>query len=88
MKSGDDRTQTRPKGRALRARGRQNNPNGASSNRSVANSNGDVSSGDTPLRIPYGNKETAQALGARYRAGGWYAPADVSLTGFRQRGWL
>jgi DNA topoisomerase-3 len=31
----------------------------------------------TPLRIPYGNKEVALKLGARYRSGGWYA-----------RGWL
>ena len=28
----------------------------------------------TPLRIPYGNKETAIALGARYGGHGWYAP--------------
>jgi DNA topoisomerase-3 len=54
----------------------------------VINSRGDMSDGDTPLRIPYGNKEAAQALGARYRAGRWYAPADVSLTPFRDRGWL
>ena len=27
-----------------------------------------------PLRIPYGNKEVALQLGARYAAGGWYAP--------------
>ncbi|MGA8611172.1 MAG: DNA topoisomerase, partial [Xanthobacteraceae bacterium] len=27
----------------------------------------------TPLRIPYGNKEVALKLGARYRSGGWYA---------------
>ena len=34
---------------------------------------------DTPLRIPYGNKEAALRLVARYRAGGWYAPAGVDL---------
>ena len=28
----------------------------------------------TPLRIPYGNKEVALKLGARYRSGGWYCP--------------
>jgi DNA topoisomerase-3 len=44
--------------------------------------------GDTPLRIPFGNKEAALQLGARYRAGGWYAPPGVDLDGFRQRGWL
>jgi len=43
---------------------------------------------DTPLRIPYGNKDAAVKLGARYRAGGWYAPAGVDLAAFGQRGWL
>ncbi len=42
----------------------------------------------TPLRIPFGNKEAAQQLGARYRAGGWYAPPGVALDPFRQRGWM
>ena len=44
--------------------------------------------GETPLRIPFGNKEAALQLGARYRAGGWYAPPGVDLGGFRERGWL
>ena len=44
--------------------------------------------GDTPLRIPFGNKETAILLGARYRAGAWYAPPGIDLKGFRERGWL
>jgi DNA topoisomerase-3 len=44
--------------------------------------------GGTPLRIPFGNKEAALQLGARYRAGGWYAPAGVDLASFRERGWL
>ena len=44
--------------------------------------------GDTPLHIPFGNKEAALQLGARDRAGGWYAPPGVDLDGFRQRGWL
>ena len=48
----------------------------------------DAASGDTPLRIPFGNKEAALQLGARYRAGGWYAPAGVDLASFRERGWL
>jgi DNA topoisomerase-3 len=43
---------------------------------------------ETPRRIPFSNKKTALALGARYRAGGWYAPAGVDLGGFRERGWL
>ncbi len=83
-----DHTQAGPKGRTPRARAGQTTPNGGPFHRLVTNGGGDVSSGDTPLRIPYGNKEAAQALGARYRAGGWYAPADVPLTAFRERGWL
>ena len=42
----------------------------------------------TPLRIPYGNKETALGMGARYGPEGWYAPHGVDLSGFRKRGWL
>ena len=44
--------------------------------------------GETPLRIPFGNKEVALRLGARYRAGGWYAPPGTDLGAFRERGWL
>ena len=44
--------------------------------------------GNTPLRIPYGNKDVAQKLGARYAAGGWYAPPGVDLTAFSAQGWL
>ena len=43
---------------------------------------------DTPLRIPYGNKDVAFELGARYAAKGWYAPPGVNLAAFRERGWL
>jgi DNA topoisomerase-3 len=42
----------------------------------------------TPLRIPYGNKEVAVKLGARYGSGGWYAPPGVDLSAFGERGWL
>ncbi len=42
----------------------------------------------TPLRIPYGNKEVAFGMGARYGADGWYAPPGVDLEAFRERGWL
>jgi DNA topoisomerase-3 len=42
----------------------------------------------TPLRIPYGNKELALKLGARYRPGGWYAPPGADLSAFGERGWL
>lgn len=44
--------------------------------------------GNTPLRIPFGNKEVAQKLGARYSDGGWYAPQGINLSAFRDRGWL
>ena len=43
---------------------------------------------ETPLEIPYGNKDTAMKLGARYRSGGWYAPPGADLTAFDERGWL
>jgi DNA topoisomerase-3 len=46
------------------------------------------SAADTPLRIPYGNKEVALKLGARYRPDGWYAPAGADLSKFKERGWL
>ena len=42
----------------------------------------------TPLRIPYGNKDVALKLGARYRSSGWYAPPGVDLSAFGERGWL
>ncbi len=42
----------------------------------------------TALKIPYGNKESALNLGARYRSGRWYAPPGVDLDAFSERGWL
>ena len=42
----------------------------------------------TPLRIPYGNKDLALKLGARYGSTGWYAPPGVDLSAFGERGWL
>ncbi len=48
----------------------------------------DAASGDVRLNIPYGNKETAQRLGARYRDGAWYGPAGLDLSQFRDRGWV
>jgi DNA topoisomerase-3 len=42
----------------------------------------------TPLRIPYGNKDVAVKLGARYGSAGWYAPPGVDLSAFGERGWL
>ena len=46
------------------------------------------SAAGTPLRIPYGNKDVAMKLGARYGSGGWYAPLGVDLSAFSERGWL
>ena len=42
----------------------------------------------TPLRIPYGNKDIALKLGARYRSGRWHAPPGTDLSAFAERGWL
>ena len=42
----------------------------------------------TPLKIPFGNKEVALGLGARYRTGGWFAPPGTNLEPFREKGWL
>jgi DNA topoisomerase-3 len=42
----------------------------------------------TALRIPFGNKEAAMRLGARYGAAGWVAPPGTDLGPFRERGWL
>ncbi len=53
-----------------------------------ARASGTIEAAGTRLRIPFGNKQAAQQLGARYRAGGWYAPPGVALAPFRQRGWL
>jgi len=74
------------------------NPGSTTSKRSVRNRATDNATGssgrtgkgegaETPLAIPYGNKETAIKLGARYRPGGWYAPAGVDLAAFEERGW-
>ena len=55
--------------------------------RSLCGSTGSGATG-TLLRIPYGNKDVALKLGARYRSGGWYAPPGVDLSAFGERGWL
>ncbi|MGY4310938.1 type IA DNA topoisomerase [Bradyrhizobium sp. JR3.5] len=47
-----------------------------------------ANSSRTPLRIPYGNKEIALKLGARYGSEGWYAPPGTDLSAFDERGWL
>jgi DNA topoisomerase-3 len=55
---------------------------------SVSANNKQTPAANTPLKIPYGNKAEAQKLGARYAAGGWYAPPSVDLAPFSRKGWL
>jgi DNA topoisomerase-3 len=43
---------------------------------------------ETRLNIPFGNKELALSLGARYRTGGWFAPPGTRLEPFQEKGWL
>lgn len=82
------KTSSRPVGSAApqaapkRSRKRKVNADAASTAPVSANSS------RTPLRIPYGNKEVALKLGARYGSGGWYAPPGVDLSAFGERGWL
>jgi DNA topoisomerase-3 len=79
------KTSNRPVGSAAppkRSRKRKVNADAASTAPVSANSS------RTPLRIPYGNKEVALKLGARYGSGGWYAPPGVDLSAFGERGWL
>ncbi len=83
-----DLTQPRPKAAASKPRASKTSSNVRPSKRSTANGSDGMPGADTPLRIPYGNKEAALSLGARYRAGGWYAPANVPLAPFKERGWL
>jgi DNA topoisomerase-3 len=68
--------------RPKRSRKRKVNADAASTAPVSANSS------RTPLRIPYGNKEVALKLGARYGSEGWYAPPGVDLSAFGERGWL
>jgi DNA topoisomerase III len=42
----------------------------------------------TRLNIPFGNKQLAMSLGARYRTGGWFAPPGTRLEPFQEKGWL
>ncbi|MGO4512073.1 type IA DNA topoisomerase [Bradyrhizobium sp. 2TAF36] len=83
------KTSNRPVGSAApqaappkRSRKRKVNADAASTAPVSANSS------RTPLRIPYGNKQVALKLGARYGSEGWYAPPGVDLSAFGERGWL
>ena len=72
---------------AKKTRGRRRTT-GATASRDASGPGRPGSETGTPLRIPYGNKEIALKLGARYGAGGWFAPPGVDLAVFRKRGWL
>ena len=74
-----------PQSTATTKRGRKRKPDTAATPLAPGQPN---SVTGTPLRIPYGNKEVALKLGARYRSGGWYAPPGVDLSAFGGRGWL
>ncbi len=68
-----------------RKRSRKNNSDAVSAPSTAAQPN---TATPTPLRIPYGNKEVAFKLGARYGSTGWYAPPGTDLSAFGERGWL
>jgi DNA topoisomerase-3 len=74
-----------PQSRATTKRSRKRKPDAPAAPLAPAQPN---SVAGTPLRIPYGNKDVALKLGARYRSGGWYAPPGVDLSAFGERGWL
>jgi DNA topoisomerase III len=76
---------TAPKSIASKKRSGRRKPEAVTAPPSSARQN---SGTGTPLRIPYGNKEVALKLGARYGSEGWYAPPGVDLSAFGERGWL
>ena len=79
--AGSGKRATRPAKPRQRKSGRDETDGSSGTPRPAAGSG-------TPLRIPYGNKELAFGLGARYGTDGWYAPPGVDLAAFRGRGWL
>ncbi len=83
-----DLIQARPKTTAPKPRAGKTSSSVRPSKRPATNGDAGVSGAETPLRIPFGNKDEALTLGARYRAGGWYAPANVPLAPFKERSWL
>ena len=76
------------KGKTARARIPRKRKSGSAEESAQPGSARTDSRTGTPLRIPYGNKEAAFELGARYAAEGWHAPPGVDLAAFRERGWL
>ena len=74
-----------PQSKATTTRSRKRKPDSSAAPLAPAQPN---SVTGTPLRIPYGNKDVAMNLGARYGSAGWYAPPGVDLSAFGERGWL
>jgi DNA topoisomerase-3 len=74
-----------PQSKATTKRSRKRKPDSSAAPLAPAQPN---SVKGTPLRIPYGNKDVAMNLGARYGSAGWYAPPGVDLSAFGERGWL
>ena len=75
-----------PKPRRLRTTPRRKSKlNGQLANASPRSARRDAG-GNTPLNIPFGNKDVALELGARYAGRGWYAPPGVDLAAFRGKG--
>lgn len=81
------RKRRRSKEATAAAPGHKRAARGKATRKPKSNGSRDVG-GNTPLKIPYGNKEIALKLGARYTAGGWYAPPGVDLSAFKENGWL
>ena len=81
-------TTTKKPSRRPGQRGSEGSASRSPTSSSAPASRADTGSTEILLRIPYGNKETAQKHGARYRDGAWYAPAGISLSEFRKRGWV
>ena len=79
----------RAKGTAAHTKRPEKRKSGSETDQAAQSGGGRTNSeAGTPLRIPYGNKEVAFKLGARYVEAGWYAPPGTDLAAFRERGWL
>ena len=85
---GGSASESGPGASAAKSTGKRRRAKGAAADRETSRHGRPVADVGTLLRIPYGNKETAFKLGARYGAGGWFAPPGVDLAAFRERGWL